>query len=35
VPLDLATNEVERRYLRRRLDQVTGDHDFFGGPPTA
>lgn len=25
--LELATNHVERRYLRRRLDQVTGDQD--------
>ena len=32
--LELATNQVERRYLRRRLDQVTGDHDSSGGPPT-
>ena len=33
--LELATNQVERRYLRRRLDQVTGDPDPSGGPPTA
>ncbi|HEV2892277.1 MAG TPA: DUF6596 domain-containing protein, partial [Actinomycetota bacterium] len=32
--LELATNQVERRYLRRRLDQVTGDHDPSGSPPT-
>jgi RNA polymerase sigma-70 factor (ECF subfamily) len=32
--LELATNQVERRYLRRRLDQVTGDHDSSGGPTT-
>jgi RNA polymerase sigma-70 factor (ECF subfamily) len=32
--LELATNQIERRYLRRRLDQVTGDHDSSGGPPT-
>jgi RNA polymerase sigma-70 factor (ECF subfamily) len=32
--LELATNQVERRYLRRRLDQVTGDHDASAGPPT-
>jgi RNA polymerase sigma-70 factor (ECF subfamily) len=32
--LELATNQVERRYLRRRLDEVTGDHDSSGGPPT-
>ena len=32
--LELATNQVERRYLRRRLDQVTADHDPSGGPPT-
>ena len=29
--LELASNEVERRYLRRRLDQVTGDQT----PPAA
>jgi RNA polymerase sigma-70 factor (ECF subfamily) len=32
--LELATNQVERRYLRRRLDEVTGDHDPSGSPPT-
>jgi RNA polymerase sigma-70 factor (ECF subfamily) len=33
--LELATNQAERRYLRRRLDQMTGDNDSPGGPPTA
>jgi RNA polymerase sigma-70 factor, ECF subfamily len=33
--LELATNQVERRYLRRRLDQVTGDQEPTACPPTA